>query len=103
MKLSEQEWRIVTRLKTKQDSWRQHRWYILIGGLLSIVVGCWLVFEVHARALAANSVNAELLVTSPMFWTLVIQGLIMTVLTLTNWHGSDVNRLLLRLLDEPEP
>jgi hypothetical protein len=98
--LSQEETRVVSRLRARQRDWFRHRWYFFFSGCLISTMGVWLLYQTAERIWNSDRVAGEAVWLCPAAWYMVMQGVAMWVSALVKWRGDDVAALLLRVMDD---
>ena len=101
MHLTDEEKRMVERLKKEQQSLIRWRWVGLISALLSIGTGCYC-FVILERLLQKPELPAILIIANllPLIYVLVGAGVGLVVYLVLRWNGKPETILLLRLIEE---
>jgi len=66
------------------------------------MAGIWLLMETRERTLVLDKWSGEILWVGPVFWWLLVQGVLLCVFTASRWSGDPATRLLLKLFDDEE-
>lgn len=108
MELSQEERRIVERLRKQEQSWRWGRWMMLFVGLFSLglsVTGLVIVIPFLQRASDTKAESAVaaafmLALLHPAILGFACVGIVALFWTIRDWRGNSTRILLLRLLDD---
>lgn len=103
MQFTEDQVKLLAKLRKRQKSWQRRRWLCLIGGVFSTLLGIWFIFEFSLRASATEKWDGSLVWLAPVPWVFYFQGLVICVFTLSRWRGDPVLGLILTLVELNAP
>ena len=79
-----------------RKGWKRNRWNCLLAGVLLILTGVWLLYQL---ALTTEAWGGWVVWLCPSFSVMLFVGLALCTRTLVNWHGDPVITLVLQILD----
>ena len=101
MQLSDEEMKIVARLRRQQQSMIRMRWAGLLAGLINLVAGVYgFTVLVHFLDNPDPPAMLAIAIIMPVVCLLLGIGAFVTIRFLQYWNGKPETRLLLRLLEE---
>lgn len=105
MEFTQQEMKLIARLRKQDRQWRWARWLVLAMGVLSVIACATFAYAVHrlVSESAQGHLDSDAVFFIVLFWTkccfYFVFGIWCFITAFFKWHG-DVNRmLLLKLLD----
>ena len=103
MELTQQEQRMVERLRKQERQWRWARWTTLASGIFSAAVCVYIFLLVLPRVQSEKHMASAAMVAAVTFPAVLVFASAATMcltLVFRDWHGNTTRILLLRLVDE---
>src|SRR5258706_5593623 len=102
MQFTEQETKLIQRLRRQERLWPRTRWALIGTGVFVAACYTYILVDLY-RSLHFDSLPSDEVLLFAIYWPKCLLGMLLAVWLITwplaHWHGNVNRMLLLRLLD----